>query len=62
MSSQHVPCALAVNGREGRRTACVLGDEGRSLDVFDLETDEPEEDELGGSLVQGQEDEEMRDA
>jgi anaphase-promoting complex subunit 4 len=29
--------ALAVNGRVGRRVACVVGEDGMTLEVFDME-------------------------
>ncbi|KAJ3970282.1 anaphase-promoting complex, cyclosome, subunit 4-domain-containing protein [Lentinula raphanica] len=35
--------SLAVNGRVGRRVACVLDNEGTTLETFDLEGDEGEE-------------------
>ncbi|KAI5124653.1 hypothetical protein M0805_004261 [Coniferiporia weirii] len=35
--------ALAVNGRAGRRVACVLDGEGIELEMFDMEGDEEEE-------------------
>ena len=37
--------SLAVNGRAGRRVACVLGEEGLALEVFDMEGEEDEGDE-----------------
>ncbi|GJF00486.1 anaphase-promoting complex subunit 4 [Phanerochaete sordida] len=37
--------ALSVNGRAGRRVACVLGEGGTTLQVFDMEGEEDEEDE-----------------
>lgn len=39
-----VPKYLALNGRQGRRVGCVLGADGRSMQVFDMETDVDEED------------------
>ncbi|KAL6309999.1 anaphase-promoting complex, cyclosome, subunit 4-domain-containing protein [Sparassis latifolia] len=38
---------LAVNGRVGRRVACVLDEAGMSLEIFDMEGEEDETDELG---------------
>jgi len=35
--------SLAVNGRVGRRVACVLDNKGTMLETFDLEGDEVEE-------------------
>ena len=37
--------ALAVNGRKGRRVACVLGEDGTALQVFDMEGEEEDDDE-----------------
>jgi len=37
---------LAVNGRVGRRVACVLDDAGLALEVLDMEGEEDEEDEM----------------
>lgn len=37
--------ALSVNGRKGRRVACVLGEDGTALEVFDMEGEEDDEDE-----------------
>lgn len=34
---------LAVNGRVGRRVACVLDDAGLGLEVLDMEGEEEEE-------------------
>ena len=38
--------ALAVNGRAGRRVACVLGEGGMALEVFDMESEEEEEGDM----------------
>ncbi|KAF5390354.1 hypothetical protein D9757_002903 [Collybiopsis confluens] len=38
--------SLAVNGRVGRRVACVLDNEGMYLETFDLEGDEGEDGEI----------------
>jgi anaphase-promoting complex subunit 4 len=38
--------SLAVNGRVGRRVACVLDNNGTRLEVLDVEGEEPEMDEL----------------
>lgn len=40
--------ALAVNGRVGRRVACVLGGEGTAMEVLDMEGEEEEEEEEEG--------------
>ena len=37
--------SLAVNGRLGRRVACVLDSAGLALEVLDMEGEEGEEDE-----------------
>ena len=37
--------ALAVNGRAGRRVACVLDGEGLGLEVLDMEGEEEEVEE-----------------
>lgn len=59
------PQSLALNGRKGRRIACVLGGQGLQLEVLDLEEggeEEEEEDqgevdmgEAGGDDVEGTE-------
>ncbi|WWD19682.1 hypothetical protein CI109_104144 [Kwoniella shandongensis] len=36
---------IALNGRKGRRLGCVLMEEGREVEVLDLEADEDEEDD-----------------
>lgn len=36
---------LAVNGRAGRRVACVLDAEGTTLEVLDMEGDDAEEED-----------------
>ncbi|KAI0684827.1 hypothetical protein BC835DRAFT_1387651 [Cytidiella melzeri] len=38
--------SLAVNGRVGRRVACVLDSAGQALEVLDMEGEEDEEDEM----------------
>ncbi|EIN13727.1 hypothetical protein PUNSTDRAFT_59241 [Punctularia strigosozonata HHB-11173 SS5] len=44
--------SLAVNGRKGRRVACVLGGEGSTLEMLDMEGDEMgEEAEEGDALA-----------
>ncbi|ESK88893.1 anaphase-promoting complex component cut20 apc4 [Moniliophthora roreri MCA 2997] len=41
------PVSLAVNGRSGRRTACILDHKGTTLETFDMEEDdEAAEDEM----------------
>jgi hypothetical protein len=47
-----IPLALALNGRPGRRTGCLLAAEGRLMETFDMEL--PEE-------AQGDEDTDMAD-
>lgn len=37
---------LAVNGRAGRRVACVLDNAGLGLEVLDMEGEEDEEEEM----------------
>jgi anaphase-promoting complex subunit 4 len=32
-----------MNGRKGRRVACVLANDGRNLEVFDMEEEEGDE-------------------
>lgn len=57
------PQGLALNGRKGRRIACVLGGQGLQLEVLDLEEggdeeDDPEEPDMeaeGEEAVEGTE-------
>nr|XP_019010398.1 uncharacterized protein I206_04867 [Kwoniella pini CBS 10737]OCF49179.1 hypothetical protein I206_04867 [Kwoniella pini CBS 10737] len=44
-SLDHTKVAIALNGRTGRRLGCVAFEDGRSLQVWDLDVDEDEEDE-----------------
>ena len=37
--------ALSVNGRKGRRVACVLGEGGTALEVFDMEGEEDDDED-----------------
>lgn len=37
---------LAVNGRQGRRVTCVLGEDGTALEVFDMDAEEDEDEEV----------------
>lgn len=39
------PRACAVNGRTGRRVGCVLGADGRTLEVLDMELADDDEDD-----------------
>ena len=41
---------LAVNGRVSRRVACVLGEEGTSLEVFDMEGEEEDADDTDDAI------------
>ncbi|WVR07625.1 hypothetical protein IAU60_004667 [Kwoniella sp. DSM 27419] len=36
---------IALNGRQGRRLGCVMQEEGKALEVWDMDVDEDEEDE-----------------
>lgn len=39
------PLAFALNGRAGRRVGCVLGGDGRTMTVLDMEQGDEDEDE-----------------
>lgn len=39
------PLQFALNGRKGRRICCVLGAQGKVLEVLDMDIEEPEEEE-----------------
>jgi hypothetical protein len=45
LDPQFPPQYLALNGRTGRRVACVLGGKGRKLEVFDIDAEEEGEGE-----------------
>lgn len=45
--------SMAVNGRVGRRVVCVLGGDGVTLEVVDMEADEIEADEESGMEMVG---------
>lgn len=40
---------LAVNGRVGRRVACVLDDSGLALEILDMEGEEDEAEEMAAA-------------
>ncbi|KAK7058948.1 hypothetical protein VNI00_001572 [Paramarasmius palmivorus] len=46
--------SLAVNGRTGRRIACILDHKGTMLETFDMEDDEEVEDEMDTDDADGQ--------
>ena len=49
------PATMAVNGRVGRRVACVLDDSGTSLEIFDMEgEDDEEEGDEGDEMETGE--------
>ena len=45
------PLAFALNGRAGRRVGCVLGGDGRTMTVLDMEQGDEDEDEAADDAI-----------
>ena len=42
------PLQFALNGRQGRRVGCILGNGGKTLEVLDMDNEEDDDDDAGG--------------
>ena len=49
--SGQTPLACALNGRTGRRVGCVLGGDGRTMTVLDMEQGDEDEDEADDEAI-----------